>query len=1189
MSHFKRIHAIRVPLNVTVTQDISLGIYTTAGASEIRWSEYPVTGAAKQWTSGIISASGLGSEKQSADLRLGGAPAAYDGYDIVIQDTQQNYLALKELGISLFGRTIERWEFVGTDDDADFSELKLLSTLLVQDSSWNERQWTIKVRSANYTQNAPMGTFISNDPNSGNYPFATGDMTGKIVPITFGKFQIINGKPYPAKFIRTAGKQSTLSNSGLKDPGGWYYTPENQSIFPVFANFCGETTASSNIITDAGCTDYIAIGDTVLIWFGFSGGDPYVHRTVTGKSSTSITVSGDAAISTGRTYLSREHASGETESPNRTYVLKLGLDMVGLQPNPPPANNMESFMEDLMGKWIKVIEGGAVDGTSLVGKYRKIIAYQMANYHIGAETCVTVALESPFEKNIDCKPLVGAGQYIEDTYQGWVSIVDIPFEFTGDVFPCAGFIDDSGALIDTTNKTSLSLYTYKNETTTLERKSYSVDTDTNKLIVTTGFAELGFYRIAPYGYNATPSGNKNALVIDVMLFENDPSQLLSFDIIPLVNLSKYIASTLDAWGLSDRIQVASSNLYGLSDTGFPFAIDGNTDISGDNWHDRNDGNYLELEIAVHKSGYYMHDLWAAYEAEIDIAQIIIEYDAYFLGINLWSRAGGGSSDYDNSETRLLFRRMLGNIHETLTIANGQKYKDDQAGGGILNLPDFYYANQATRTPDNNKAFLFEKTLAASERNIIGYMYFPLTGIDSLDKLKSIYKIGLLFSTKKADVGYTSFSKTLHLNELALICKMSAPISTELYPLFSGRIFNDTWGDRKTSTDMITTISEIVEHCKRLGNWGTGNVEPGKEYDPAALIKLTGEGSFDSISLQPSTITWTKGNYNPTFQIEESNGAWTEKIVKDICQTYNICTYYDENGNACIKNLDKESPSETIQFSDLRQKESLPDLKPPAIMDIYCQPVLNYCFNAGSQKYDRQLIVTNIQAAVWSADFTIGFDNTTLHDGKSDGQTVWESCRALYLKYMQIETPPASWSNCRMIMTYEEAIENLKMKIAWMGKYRQPGIKIFYSKGRSYHVFQHVNFIHPHRTNGNICEGVVETLSKNKNTNMAELDLVLLDDPSMSGTPPAPAPPANPENLTFPAFTHVSTVKTVIFSDDTKSVVVWGAGQEATGQLEYGTDYTVQDHNKIVLNTTEYAAEIGANSLGFLNVDVYQGN
>jgi hypothetical protein len=49
MAHYKRIHAVKITLDVLVATDLDLGIYTVGGVSEIRWTEYPLAGISPPW------------------------------------------------------------------------------------------------------------------------------------------------------------------------------------------------------------------------------------------------------------------------------------------------------------------------------------------------------------------------------------------------------------------------------------------------------------------------------------------------------------------------------------------------------------------------------------------------------------------------------------------------------------------------------------------------------------------------------------------------------------------------------------------------------------------------------------------------------------------------------------------------------------------------------------------------------------------------------------------------------------------------------------------------------------------------------------------------------------------------------------------------------------------------------------
>jgi hypothetical protein len=85
-----------------------------------------------------------------------------------------------------------------------------------------------------------------------------------------------------------------------------------------------------------------------------------------------------------------------------------------------------------------------------------------------------------------------------------------------------------------------------------------------------------------------------------------------------------------------------------------------------------------------------------------------------------------------------------------------------------------------------------------------------------------------------------------------------------------------------------------------------------------------------------------------------------------------------------------------------------------------------------------------------------------------------------------------------------------------------------------------------------------------------------------------------ENLTFPAGTSLSTVRTIAYVTDSASIVIWGINQENSGTLVYDPDpgfssngdYTIVDHNKVQLNPVKFANEVQANVLSLLNVDTY---
>jgi hypothetical protein len=1015
MSHSLITQAIKIKISPAVsglTTQADLGVYVNDDDSqEIRWSETILVGTdSTSWTSGIIAPSGIGDITKSLDTRQGGAPEEYSGLTVAVLNNNQLIKKLKDLDISINGLRAVLHEFEGTEADSDATSQKILFTgvcAIETASTWDEKLWQIEIKNSKFQRNAFLGTIINNDAINGNYPNATDDAIGKIVPISFGKFQVLNSSPIPAKFLRVAGKQEIISN--YIEPAN-YFSPF-ATIFPVI-----------------------------------------------------------------------DHSVAYGTSPYLGYRIKFGTSSTGV-----PDLLLRGT---LVGKWMRIVIGGSADGTSLVGKYRKITAYTASS-----TLWIDLTLDTFFEKDLSYNSTATA------TNQAWVQFVDIPFEYLCDTWPCGGFLDEAGSVLTSDDK-KLNLYTYKSDNAYLDRKVYNTTTATDsthshQTLLTTSLVPIGFRKIAPYGYEADSSGtNYNSLLINVLLFKDEPSQLASFDIFPLKDRTSYYHEDLSAWGFPewapilnpefpwapvyDNAEMTTLEDYSLSDSG------------GTNPEfDRKETTYGYAYIQTYtESG--GTNIKVVYEFDIDRDKIQIEYDSYFLGVNISTKSvNPGAGTNCQGSIKLLMRRFMGSTIETLSNANGAKLDDYDKWSAIEDLPDFYYIT-GYRTVDNNKNFIFDtglSSLSYPQQYLTGHTYFPLTGISTLEQLKSIYRVGLIY--ENATNATTDIF--IKMREMAIICEMSASISNEIYTLSSGRIFDDAWGSRKDSTALISNPVDLLEHFKRLqsGIEFGDTVEFGKQYSPSMLIR-TGdstsiEGSYDSTHLTSIKT------YTPSYQILDSADAWTDSQIKNICNTYNLCTYTDSSGYECVTTLDKINPSETITFSDIIPG-SIGTTQEPEVQDVYCQPVLNYQYNYGSEKFDKQLIVLNVQDSTYVASYTPGIDNTahTLDETTPDGEFVWNQAKGLYGRYRQIEQCPAEFSDQRMIVTYTDAVKLLSMKLSWMGKSRNT-LSVFYSKGKDYFAGKHLKIKLPHQTNNLSIECLIEQCKISKSNNRVDLRLVLLED------------------------------------------------------------------------------------------------
>lgn len=220
MSHDKIIQAIRIYLPDEVTEDISLGIFTSDGASEIRIAEGSLSSVDLSWATGLLAKNGIGDIKESGTCINGGSPANYDGTNFELINTAQWLLELKDLGIYLPGLTAEIWEFRGTEYDSDATSAEVIKTGIIENIDWGQQVISIPIKDARYKRNAS----IVGTVNTVDFPNADDDMIGKPIPATFGEHDY-------AKFIRPSSKERIINESELY--GGSGTGPEYLESFPV--------------------------------------------------------------------------------------------------------------------------------------------------------------------------------------------------------------------------------------------------------------------------------------------------------------------------------------------------------------------------------------------------------------------------------------------------------------------------------------------------------------------------------------------------------------------------------------------------------------------------------------------------------------------------------------------------------------------------------------------------------------------------------------------------------------------------------------------------------------------------------------------------------------------------------------------------------------------------------------------
>lgn len=936
------IQAVRINLPETYTQDASIGLYTDEGASFFAWSETLLSGVSDQWKEGLVTINGFGVREEAGSLEIGGNVANYAGMDIVLADAEILAVAIKNLGINLTGLKAIVYEFVGTVADSDATSFTQIFDGIVEDQTWNDIEFTIKLRNARYKRNALVVTVNANKT---------------VTPVTIGKHyppttKILDGVAVAsteisnlAKFVRTVDNldEDTYSNAFFDGDHASY---PGVKVFPI------ETIYADHL--HYACRMPGSYGN---IWV--------------------------------------------KTSPEDVYVL--------------------------------ITEG---DG---VGQIRQIDEWETWDY------------SDYYTVYFKIKDVLLTELSVTGNDRSWVRFVKIGREYAGDVWPCKDFLKTA----DGTATTIPELHTYESEK---------------------------FNRIADFGFTVKDTNN-NALDIEGSQYSNDIDNVDSFIVLPVTSFELIGETNLNEYGVSGTWSKYVDGVYIKPSGSVPASISGNTLSNASYAYDKN--STTEAEFFPEMTYAAGNNAYAGIALKFSLPEIPenVEVDNIYIGLlghsNAYYNQPAGLSNVSLMVGARRFKYTKTSDYFTKAI----HVSGAQADVHIDDLPDKYYDDTVST---NNVNFYRQSTVEGDGKwtYLYGYELFEIDAV-AADIKKEVYKSYqhgfLIFS---ADVFNTYASDVLglraRLNEIAVIFKLSSSsIKKEIYVPLSGRIFNSTWGSRKTAANLIESPVDVIEHFKRLQNWSElgGTYDWGKEYDPSAQIEIgAGEGSFDSANLNYLT------DQKCCFQITDENKGTTDAIVKKLCDTFGLCSYIDSAGDERLATLETIAPAESITLSDIIG--GIGDVIEPQIQNIFVQPIVNYQYNQGSGKFDRTLSVTNIEKSAWQASYTPGY---TL----SDGERVWNACKALYAQYRNIEQCPSEFSDQYMIADYATAVAYVLRKINWMTRFRV-SFTTSYAKAGTYHIFKHIMVSLPHHTNGASVECIIEKLRKDKNKGLVSMTVVVLE-------------------------------------------------------------------------------------------------
>ena len=463
------------------------------------------------------------------------------------------------------------------------------------------------------------------------------------------------------------------------------------------------------------------------------------------------------------------------------------------------------FLTDLIGQYIKVIKGA---GEGEIRRIENATAEPTTHTDQTAEDNISILIEV---ENFFTEELVG-NVTGDAAGNSWVEIIDVSRKYKVDQWPCFGFIDTSGNSITT----GANLYTY--------------DLTSDE-----------FNQNAPYGFDVdTSETDNNLLTVDLKFFSTNFDTLTSFLTLPITAFDKYKEDDLLAY-ISGGASITERNFsnYGgiYSDTAIDVQHDFDpyfTDAA--NVLDKDSTTYQEWHVRISPDALGAVTYYLVTEATLPDLPKNFTFDAMYLGLKMDTTSDTTSSNPIVTElivkTKSWFGRDDGGDAD---IISSSTFDDEDRLSEAQNLPDFYFTNDFD---SSDQFFYVNQDLVALYS---GYQNAEISGITTHEQYKGIKNIAILLK-RTVDGVITTANHTAKYYGMSILLAKSSSIQKAIYTTFKGRIYNDTWGSRKTATDMISKPLDIIEHVCRLQNWSENNTAPtegwGKAYPTNPSINTT---------------------------------------------------------------------------------------------------------------------------------------------------------------------------------------------------------------------------------------------------------------------------------------------------------------------------------------------------------------
>lgn len=564
--------------------------------------------------------------------------------------------------------------------------------------------------------------------------------------------------------------------------------------------------------------------------------------------------------------------------------------------------------------------------------------------------------------------------------------------------------------------------------------------------------------IAPYGYDIdVETDANNKLRIDPKVFDQgDLSNQDSFLILPVPTFYVPADEDLSVWSAPTYVK-EDDGLYESGDA--PTSISSNSIINLENAYDKDSTTYGRHTVSASDSGGSSFLCKALY-FDMPTLPRNFEFDSCYIGLKarteLTTSAGMLRSFY------ILLRRFKLNYFSN-TLYNGDPATEDEIT--YDDLPDFYYSDD----PDTKNEYFYVNNSITTAYSGYSNAVFE-TEITSRE-IYDAYVQGT-FLTYLLTSGVTSYTDVTDIYELAFIFKKSSNVD-QIYSPMHGRVFAYTWDGRKTTTDLIDTPSEFLEHVCRLQNYQDTCDTPvtgwGLQYADLPLIATSGYGSFDDADLA------SVRDFEVAGQVYEYNDGYTDKLKNKICKEFVLANWQDKDGKERVIPIPNDAlePVYTVYMSDIldRTKIKLSQLPEKRIIS---EPVVKYNYNPVTSEYDDIIQITNSSAGSFSLSFASGIDNET------KAEELWNACHSLSLRTHKLNKPTTDQTDLKWANGcggYTISLNYLENWVNWQFT-EEIVFPVHYNICASWEECTPINIVFSHYTNNTVKSALVEEIVVN---------------------------------------------------------------------------------------------------------------